>query len=249
MSNELFIDQDDIDRVVASIANPEDYLVGEGKKFKTKDDALRGKIYSDLYVDKLTIEKNEIKARAEALQAELDKLRDDGKDALAVIDRVVQPNPNDGNPQAKMMTEEEIEARVEQVLNRKRDIESRKTNVDRVKESLQQTWGDAWQDKLKEAAKEYGGEEQLSRLIETNPKAALKLVGSPEVKSTPSSNPLFSPPTNNVSVGHRSSSEPIRGAKYFNELRKKDPASYFKGAAFTERMEAMARLGDDYHKH
>lgn len=249
--NNLFIDQDDITRAVDSIANPLEHLVGEGRKFKTTDDLAKGKLHSDLMIDRLTIEKMELKAREDELKAELDRLRENSKSTLETLTREAQhgsQNTNENNSQPKMITEQDIDARVEAKLKSERDAHIRMTNVETVRNQLQQTWGNDWQTKLEEASKEYGGKEVLASLAETNPKALLKLVGAP-TNTTPKPALFTEPPTSTHRPNFAHQGETNKGEKYFAKMRKENPNAYWTGEALRERVEMMQKLGSDYSKY
>ena len=250
MTNNLFLDHDDISRAVEAIANPLDHLVGEGRKFKTPDDLAKGKLHSDLMIDKMNVERNDWKMRNETLQAELDKLRDDSKKTLEALGREApQGSQNNEGSQNKMITETEIEQLVSNKLQAERDADRRRTNVETVRTQLQSTWGDKWQETLENAANEFGGKEELARMAEVNPKALLKLIGGKEPQANTQATNLFNtPPTSTVRPTLPQGGD-VKGEKYFAKMRKENPNRYFTGEAFAERVEAMTRLGNDYSKH
>ena len=252
MSNELFIDSDDISRAVESIANPREALVGEGKKFKTDDDLARGKLHSDLYIERQKIELANEQARSKALEAELEQLRHRGKEALEAVNRNVQDpdQANTSNEKApKMFTQEDVQKIVKETILSDREVEARRKNVDSVKEALQQTWGADYAKKLEEAANEFGGKEEIGRMAETNPKALLKLIGVNQNQTTDTkSNNLFTPTTSTVRPTIGGGPE-VKGAAYYSKKRKEMGNAYFTPQAFSERLEAMTKLGNDFYKH
>lgn len=252
MSNDLFIDHDDIATAVQSIANPREALVGEGKKFKTDDDLARGKLHSDLFIEKQRIELTQAQTRMQAMEAELANLRQRGSEALEAVNRNVNTTTENTNENApKMFTQEDVQRIVKETLLSDREVEARKKNVDSVKKTLQDTWGVDYTKKLEEAANEFGGVEEIGRMAETNPKALLKLIGVNEHRTTetrPATNNLFSPPTSTVRPIIGSQTED-KGQAYFAKKRKEMGNKYFTPEAFSERLEAISRLGNDYFKH
>lgn len=251
-TNDLFIDNEDIARAVESIANPREALVGEGKKFKTDDDLARGKLHSDLFIEKQNIELAQERARRAQIEAELEALRNRGKEALEAVDRNVTNQTSNTNENApKMFTQEDLQKIVKETLQSDREVEARRRNVDMVKQELQKTWGVDYTKKLEEAAKEFGGTEEIGRMAETNPKALLKLVGVKEsTPETPQPKPsLFSTPPVSTVRPSLSNTNTEKGASYFAKQRKELGDRYFSGEAFAERLEAITRLGDNYFKH
>ncbi len=248
--NNLFLDHDDIARAVDSIANPLEHLVGEGKKFKTSDDLAKGKLHADLMIDKLNVERNEIKAQKEALQAELDRLRDTSKSTLDALSREVKQDShiNEDNSRTKMITEEDIDKRVEAKLAQAQEQRTRQANVDTVRTELQKTFGDAWQTKLEEAAAEFGGKDTLAMLAETNPKALLKLVVPTGTTEQPKQATLFDAPVSSARPVFNKDGT-IKGEKYYAKLRREQPNTYWSGESFRERVEQMQKLGANYYNH
>lgn len=250
--SDLFVDQDDIARAVEGIANPRDSLVGEGKKFKTDEDLARGKLYSDLYIEKQKIELANEKARIAQLEAELENMRNTGKSALDVINRGADNQRDDNGNTQKMFTQEDVKQLVKETLDNERVVNQRKGNVELVQSELQKTWGNDAMKKLEEAASLFGGKEEVQRMAETNPKALLKLIGTkePQAQTETRAPALFTPPTSTVRPPNSMTpSGELKGANYYNKMRRENPTQYWSGEAMNERLNQMIALGDNYYKH
>lgn len=251
--NDLF-NNDDIAVAVEAIANPIEHLVGEGKKYKTPEQLAKGKLYSDLFIDKQKVVIDEQASKLAQLEAELAQMRETSKKTVEEINREGITNNLAEGKTAQMFTLEDVKKIVGETLSSSKDAETRQRNVEMVRETLQKTWGDKYQAKLEEAAKEFGGKEELARMAETNPRAFLKLVdanGEPKAANTNQTNAALFNPNSSIQIGALTNKGQgtVKGHKYFQELRKSDPKNYFSGPAFQERMASIAALGEDYYKH
>lgn len=247
MSNQLFVETDDIARAIDQIANPLEHLVGEGKKFKTTEELAKGKLYSDLYVPKL---ENDIKLLKEAhaqLEAELESNKSRAQETLTMV------NSNEANTQGSnentnvtsTIKPEDIETLLSKKLSEMKEAEKRQANVERVRTELEKNLGDKYADHMKQMADEYGTE-YLAKMAEENPKAFLKLagVGTQTNTSKPSTN-LFNPPANSVNMNVQVST-PKHGEKYWRQVRKDNPKFYNSTEGYKARLDAITQLGDEY---
>lgn len=247
--NDLFVTTDEIAEAVNSIANPLDHLVGEGKKFKTVEDLAKGKLYSDLFVAKLEQDTKSHKDRADQIEAELATLKSRATETVNMVNNEAATPPSSNNTN---VTDDklDIDSLVDKRLASIRDTEKRQANMDMVRETLERNLGDKYVEHMNKLGDEYG-KEYLLKMAQENPKAFLKLANVET--STPTSGrttaDLFSPPANAINTSAKAmQGEPVKGHKYYHELRRTDPKKFNSPEIFKERLAAITRLGDDYYK-
>ena len=243
MSNGLF------DETNIPVIDPDkDYyteLVGEGKKFKDEKSLARSKVEADEFIKSLTKEMGELKQELNT-RARLEDL----------LTKVVEPKVPPSNVENQTPREEnQLPAsgltadQLEEVLNRKlneREVKSnRERNVSAIKQELASKFGTGYVDVLKAKASELGvTSDWMNSLAADNPKALLKLVGADTVQARP--NDLFSaPPQNQVVTGFVPNTQD-RTQSYYNDLKKRDPKTYWhKDTQVALHKDAM-RLGERF---
>lgn len=204
-------------------------LVGEGKKFKTPDDLAKAKLESDRFIEKLQNEQRE-------LREELSK-RLSVEEALK---RAQEAKPQDreppANPQPQPRQESpqqiDVASEVDKVLRQRQQEDSTRSNIDLVTSKLTELYGtvDKAAEVVNTRSRELGmSVEQLQKMASQNPKAFFKLIG---VEDKPAQDPGA------TSWNRAKNPTAMRGAtqnqtaqpgtyKYYEEIRRSDPASYF----------------------
>lgn len=200
-------------------------LVGEGKKFKTVQDLARGKAIADDFVEKLKREAAELRTQLRSRKTVEELLAEKNSS------RNVDPNPND-NQQVlgddvnnKPLGLKDLESLLDRKLTEKEQLTARQRNLDQVKNTLVETWGSNYPQKLAQVARENGYTQQmLDQMAQENPNAFYRLVDlRPQTQNT------FSLPANSRpaerSLGTRQ--KPGNGWSYWKERQKQLGDNFF----------------------
>jgi hypothetical protein len=221
--------------------DPIEALVGEGKKFKDIQSLAKGKLDSDKHIHNL--------------ESELAGLREELEQRISLeqfLDRLEQtPEPKKDEPtktpqEGQSVTQEDITKTVKQILSTEKDVSTRQSNVDFVKQQLEKAWGKDYQAKLKEISDEAGGQGFLESVAETNPKAFLKLVGvGTQVQNQQVNTDDVTPPRSQVSSFIPSNSNKQNYAS-FEKMRKEDPKRYWSAANQLQMHKIAEDMGDSF---
>ena len=217
-------------------------LVGEGKKFKTDKELARGKWESDQYIlklrDKLTKAEEELNKRA-AMEELYNKLKTDDtqtrQDELSVT------------PDRQGVNEDELEAKVSALLEKREKARSLETNMGRVTRVLEETFGSSntANSALNKVARETGmSMNDIRDLAQRSPEAVFKLVG---ITEQPKTSQVPTAPRGSVmpSLGNSGS---VRNAAYYERMKTTDPKKYFSDKTTVEMMNDRRSLGDKYYQ-
>jgi prefoldin subunit 5 len=204
-------------------------LVGEGKKFKTPDDLAKAKLESDRFIEKLQNEQRELREElSKRLSAEEALKR--AREAGSVV-APQEPPDRSPSPQPRQETTD-IGSEVDRILRRREQENTAKSNIDTVTSKMKDLYGNV--DKAAEVVQNKSQElgmsvEKLQALASENPKAFFQLLG---VQDKPAGSPQTSS-WNNVKnttamKNAAGSTTTVPGTyKYYEEIRKSDPAAYF----------------------
>lgn len=162
-------------------------LVGEGKKYKTVDEALKSVPHAQTHIARLEAElaeKNEALAKAKAVEDLLEELKKSGQAPTPAQQQQIEAVKLDPNEIAKTV-DQVVERRLAiQEANRRAQI-----NTSSVVNAFTQKFGNDSEKEYIKIAEESGlSIEALNRLAATSPAAVLRLAGiqhSPEVQHTP----------------------------------------------------------------
>lgn len=232
--------------VVPEGANPIELLVGDGKKFKTVEDLAKGKLESDAFITRLLDENKKYQeelATRTRLEDIVDRLGTSGTPPI------VNPDPNkpDGNgDQGSRDAPVDIEKLVEQTLTRREQESRQRSNLENVKNTLVQAWGDTFANKLVQEAAAVGmTKEQINVLAATNPKAFYKLVGlTPQESKGPD---LFTAPNSQVNTtGFVPQANNARNKAYYDKMRRESPSVYFSSKVQLQEYKDAMALGDKF---
>lgn len=222
-------------------------LVGPGKKFKTVEDALKGKVEADAFVSSLTKEAAELRRELAARDEEVARLRS----RASIIDRLNQPNDEPGtapvpnNQPATAPVQSGITAEDVVSLIQKTDQEkAAKANLDLVDSTLVKTFGADAVAVVRQRAAELGIDTvELMQIGARSPQAFFNMVGV-QPKGTPG-NPIYngSTPVGNANVE-------VKNKRYFDKLRAEmGNTKFIMDRNLQLEMHKQAQiLGDDYYK-
>lgn len=233
------VDPDETNYDEVTIAEGEDFvskLVGDGLKFKDANALAKGKMQSDLFIQKLIQEKRQ-------LESELQK-----RQSVEEIFNKLKSEPPVGNPPPENRQEqtglkpEDVNRIVSEAISQKTKEQTEAQNLNLVTQTLEERLGPSYSVELSKRVKDLGiGEEFATNLAKTNPKAFLKLVGA---DTAPTQNGLFNPPRNELRAPPKVQNE--KTYSYYEKLRKTDPAAYY--ASQREMFEQATRLGDAFYQ-
>jgi len=236
----------------ANGASPIQDLVGEGKKFKTVDDLAKGKVEADAFIEKLQREQKELREELERRLSVEDAL----KKAQEAGVRVDPPKPAVSDPpqQAKPQGDADIDSRITKALEARDRTKVVEDNLQAVTKRLVDTYGTT--DKAAEIVKARSEElgmtvEQLGRMAADNPKAFFRLVGvddkaGNEAPKTSSWNNVKN--TNAMKTASGNSVVQPGTYKWYNELRRENPAQYFSPRIQLQMDKDAREKGEAFYK-
>jgi len=149
-------------------------LVGEGKKFKTVEDLAKGKLESDVFIDRL---KTENKALREALDTEgnPDEVLNRITALLNSKDGTKNTTPQTSNQSTKeSLSKDEVLA----LLSEQDKTKQAKNNVDSFNSTVNKIFGDKAGEVVSTRLKDLGLDGQtFTTLVASSPQAALRMIG------------------------------------------------------------------------
>lgn len=231
-------------------------LVGEGKKFKDNESLAKGKWDSDQYIDQLIRERDELKqelgtrvslqeflTKKEQLEKENQSTQDNQQNLSHDVDGVSQSS-------SLQITEQDIDERVNRVLNEKEKQQKEVANFNKVKNVLVEKFGNSYASYLQQKANEMGvTSEYIDQLAKTQPNVLFKLLDVSV--SAPNHTSLMVPPVsrNNSDADLMNSKDRgERGKSYWDKVRKEDPVKYFSNQMTRQRIADATRLGDSFYE-
>ena len=232
-------------------AEPESDLsawIGEDKKYKTQEDALKSVPHAQKHIQNLEESYAAMKAEMEKLQAEMQKR--EGMEE--VLKRLEQRESQATEPQIQesqgaqpsvdpASLEELVASRVPELLNQYQTKQKQEQNLDYVQDQLLSRFGDKAKEALAGKAQELGiSVQDLKEMSMKSPKAVLAYFGS---TGNPTRQMQTSVNTDGMSQGVSEGTW-----KYYEQLRKSDPKTYWRGATQQKLFKDRARLGADFYK-
>lgn len=204
-------------------------LVGEGKKFKTPDDLAKAKLESDRFIEKLQNEQRELREElSKRLSAEEALKR--AREAGSVADPQTPPErtpPPQQRPEAT-----DIGSEVDRILRRREQETTTKSNIDSVTSKMKDLYGsvDKAAEIVQSRAQELGmSVSALQTLASENPKAFFKLVGVDDKPAGAPQTSSWQNTKNTTAMKNAAGTSAVSPGtyKWYNELRKTDPAAFF----------------------
>jgi hypothetical protein len=229
-------------------------LVGEDKKFKTNEDLAKSKAESDRFIQQLQGELAGIRQELSTRQTLEELMTKVGapKAPENTPGNNQNPNGDDDGKNVKTFSEEDIARLVEDRLSKAERARVHSSNLETVKQALQESIGPDYVTHLKAKAAELGvSEEYLNSMAKETPKAFLKLVEADGAKrATPVAGGLFTPPSGaniqstNQSRGFAPSGTPK--LSYYENIKRSDPAKYWSAAVQNKMHKDAIALGDAF---
>lgn len=208
-------------------------LVGEDKPYKTFDDLARGKLEADRTIkareEELAGLREELQRRLtfEQLAEEL-KRRDEPSPFDNQAPRVPPVNEPQNTP-APSLTDEDLENRIAETLQRQREQERIAANVNEVTTRLIQTFGDEAKAEqyIQQKAAELGVSTSFLRdAAARSPKAFFVTIGL-EGNQTPAAASHTKSDVNTAALVNQGSGPKPGSYEFYENLRKTDPSRYW----------------------
>ena len=229
-------------------------LVGEDKKFKTNEDLAKAKAESDRFIQQLQGELSGIRQELSTRQTLEELMTKVGAPKAPENTPGNNQNPQgeDDGKNVKSFSEEDIARLVEDRLSKAERARVQNSNLETVKQALQESIGSDYVTHLKTKAAELGvSEEYLNSMAKDTPKAFLKLVEAGEAKrATYSASGLFTPPSgaNIPSTNQSKSFSPTGTPKmsFYENIRRTDPTKYWSAAVQNKMHKDALALGESF---
>lgn len=212
-------------------------LVGEGKKFKTIEDALRGKVEADNHIEELKAKL----AEAEAKVTKDDKLGELLKQLQEKATENVTPAPAPTPESTPQLEASDLKSLVADTVKELTQTELEAANLKLVNESLEKSFGTEAEAKFKEKINALGlSEEQAVVLAKQSPEAILSLVGSEPKEGS------ILPVRSSVDQASLMSSGK-RNKGYYTKLRKDNPNLYYSAKVQGQMVNDRQEQGSDFY--
>jgi len=219
-----------------------DTLVGEGKKFADTEALAKGKYEADQFVEQLQSEnkglREELDRRVTAEET-VDKLIQERTTQAANNEGVTTPSPQ--------ISQEGIAELVKQTMETQKSSEVESSNIQQADQVMADRFGEKRGEWLASKAKELGvGISFLQSIAATSPTTFLKTVGLDS--SAPSGTGTV--PSGNVNTDALNTTPHSQGAtpgtmKYYEEMRKSDPRSFWAPKIQQQLMKDRMEQGEE----
>ena len=218
----------------------------KGENWKDPEVLAKGKIEADGYIQtlegQLTQMREDLKKK-EYQDEVLEQLQKKATESTAVNNGV--PNNNNSNTEGENTTrnlsEEDLKSLVEQTLNQREADAVTKTNLQRVDEELDKSFGTNAEEVVKKKAAELGmSMDRLSEIASESPNAFFTLIGEPK----PTFNPMVNGSVRTEGVNMQVSTD--RNWQYYQKLRRENPNQYYEPKMQQQLLQDRMRLGDNF---
>jgi uncharacterized protein YukE len=227
------------------------HYVGEDKKYKTEQDFVKSKYFSDQHINKLEGENQGLREElarlqntGEKLDTLLDQIAKQSNTNNASSNEVQQTPPESGlNNESSEINPSKIEELVEQKFQERNQQSIEANNLNRVTQELTQRWGDDAQRKVQEVASQLGKSVQdMQNIAKTEPTLFLALM-----KENPVSQGASAPSTPETVIdSSKVVTDGTKGYSYYEKLRKENPQLYFTPKVQEEMFKATQEMGDKF---
>ena len=218
----------------------------KGENWKDPEVLAKGKIEADGYIQtlegQLTQMREDLKKK-EYQDEVLEQLQKKAAESTAVNNGV--PNNNnsnaDGENTTRNISEEDLKSLVEQTLTQREADAVTKTNLQRVDEELDKSFGTNAEEVVKKKAEELGmSMDRLSEIASESPNAFFTLIGEPK----PTFNPMVNGSVRTEGVNMQVSTD--RNWQYYQKLRRENPNQYYEPKMQQQLLQDRMRLGDNF---
>jgi hypothetical protein len=203
------------------------------------------KLESDLYIKTLETQKDE-------LRRDYLKLRED-YDARAKLEEYIDklerlPQPNSSNEQPLVKDDKQPQVDIESLVSNKiQEFELTKKqteNFNTVRQKLEDQYGESYKNVLKRQSLELGlSDEDVNALARKSPKAFFKTMG---LDALPEAETFQAPVRSNQRSVFTPKGETKKTWSYYQDLKTKDPKSYFDPKTQVEMHKSYEALGSAF---
>lgn len=217
-----------------------DDLVGEGKKYKTNDDAAKAIFEKDRFIEQLKSEAEEFRKELQSRSA-VDKSQEilDRLDALRkepVTEGRLTTEPE--RTEVKGLSVEDVD----KLLQARERKAQENANIAKVKAALEEEFGDQYDKALKSIGEKNGlTPKALDELAAQAPQLVLNLINGVVKKDVG-----FTPPNSSLSTGFVPTSGNIRTRSYYNKMKETDRTKYFSAEVRAQQYKDAMSLGDAF---
>jgi hypothetical protein len=208
-------------------------LVGEGKKYKTIEEALKGLVHGQAHIARL--------------EEENAKFRETETNAKTVEEMVVELRKlyEKLPPQAAEQSTD-IQQTVLDVLNKVEDQKTKKNNLSTVHKEMTKIFGDKADEVVRKKAEELGYPlSELKREAMVSPKAFLERF---QIKSSDTDVHRSSSSVSTEALGAAKIGVKEGTKAWYDQLRKQNPTKYYSPEITAKMMDDRKRLGEDFYK-
>lgn len=213
-----------------------DEFVGEGKKYKTAEDALRSIPHAQSHI--------------QSLESTLEELRADLSKRVTLEEVVAQMRETQSQgteaPLPPALDENKITELLEQKLTQREIAKMNSDNKAKVAASISQAFGEKAESVYNEKARQLGlTPTELNALAGRSPEAVLAYF--PELKARPTGQGVSSGSVNTEAFSTSSTAKEGSYA-FYSAMRKTDPKRYYSREVQIEITQKAASLGPDFYK-
>lgn len=224
--------------------NPLEEWIGEGKKYKSPDDALASIPHAQKHISTIEAENLELKRQ-------IDELSTKGGSIDKVLELLQQREQSSSQDSATAGTidEDALSRMVEQVVDKRSVEQKRKDNLDKAETTARQLFGDKAANVVSEKAKSLGvNVDFLQGIAENSPSAFIKLISEQDANPTNHDRGagLTNSSVNTESLGNNGTNE--KNFAYYNNLRRQDSRKFYSSEVQKEMMHQRSKLGDKFYK-
>lgn len=224
-------------------------LVGEGRKFKSVEELARGKAESDLYIEHM-------KRQSDELRTDYVKLRDEyntGPKLKEVLDQLAELKgqrapllPEGGSQDTSVLDETKVADLVASMLQQSKTADREAENFRKVESKLQESYGSDYKRLLKQKVSELGLEDGfVNDLAKRHPEVLFRTLGLDQARSGDN---FQAPVSSSVRRDNFGTGAPQRTWSFYQKMRKDDPARYHdpktKSQMFKDYQELGSRFED-----
>lgn len=213
-------------------------LIGEGKKYKSMEDALRSVPHAQGHISRL--------------EQELAELKEDlGKrlNAEESLNKILEARANSGKQDTPPndVTPEALKDLVKSTYKEITDGERQASNVAQANQAMQEKWGDKAADILRAKAQELGvGVKFLEDTASHSPKAFYNLVG---LNAAPKQQEMSQQRNGSVNTETMSQTNGLTpySYKWYQQMRRDNAREYYKPKVQMEMHRKAGELGDSFY--
>lgn len=198
-------------------------LVGDGKKFKDVTELARAKAHSDVFIQRLEAENEDLREYAKSMR--VTKNLEDMLDQMQTLKKPETPSNenNQSNERDEQSSQQLTLKDVEAMLQQRETAASAKKNRDEVVQRMQQNFGTNYTSKITEVASQLSVTPQyLDQIAVSNPTAFYRLMGLDQQQKPDVS--VLTPPRSQMTTAPRQTG--TKNWDYYEKLRKEKPDQY-----------------------